>query len=195
MREIAAIAESAADVQHLAREIARAHVALQDHERALESSERKLEGLREEGARRRVDIGRLLIEAKRGIKHGGWLPYLEALGIGEDSARRWMSLAGFVEQQSKSSTPESVRDLNPATTLAAAGIDKRPRKRDEEPDSDYASSVPSSIPSTPSLDISRDLAKLTDKICSFAESLTDRRYRALVANQLRETARLIEEMP
>lgn len=66
------------------------------------------------------------------IKHGGWLPYLEKIGIEERSARNWMALAGYAE--SKSETLASVSDLpTPVPTLADAGIDKRPRKRDAMP--------------------------------------------------------------
>ena len=42
-------------------------------------------------------LGRLLIDAKRGIKHGGWLPFLEKLGIADRTAREWMQEAGHIE--------------------------------------------------------------------------------------------------
>jgi hypothetical protein len=45
-----------------------------------------------------------------GPVHGGWLPYLEKLGIGDQSARDWMRLAGHLED-SKSQPSQSGCDL------------------------------------------------------------------------------------
>lgn len=129
MRDAIAIVAPSIDVQQLAREIAKAHVELQDTDRKLEASEQKTEGLRQQQGRQRVEIGRLLVEAKSGVKHGGWLPYLEKLGIEARNAQRWMELSGYVES-SKYDTSQNVSYLNETPTLADAGIDKRPRKSD-----------------------------------------------------------------
>lgn len=61
-------------------------------------------------------------------KHGAWLPYLEKCGIDRFRATEWMRLAGRVDE--KCAASPNVEHL-PAPTLADAGIDKRPRKRDE----------------------------------------------------------------
>lgn len=59
------------------------------------------------------------------VQHGGWLPYLEKLGIEARNAQNWMTLAGYLE---KNETRADVSFLPPpAPTLADAGIDKRPR--------------------------------------------------------------------
>jgi len=190
VRDAAAIIAPASDLGQIERELQREIIAMQDADRAESAAVERVEKTADAARRQRIVVGQRLVEAKRAVKHGQWLPWLAKIGIGEDSARRWMALAGFMESR----TSESVRDM-PAPTLAAAGIDKRPRKRDEECSPGSNDQAPIVAPSNPSLDISRDLAKLTDKICSFAESIADKRYRALVVNQLRETARLIEEMP
>lgn len=155
MKPAAAIVESVVDIDQVTREILKEHIALQDDERNADAHEKKSIGYREAAARRRVEIGRMLIEAKRGIKHGGWLPYLEKLGIEPRNAQNWMALAGHVEsknetrpdvshlpdvghvEDSKSQTQPSVCDLPDVPTLRDAGIDKRPRKSeraDEQPD-------------------------------------------------------------
>lgn len=195
MRDVAAIVEPAFDAERAAREIALAHVALQDCERKLDAIEnqahsimRKAEGLREEQARRRVEIGRLLVEARRVIKHGGWLPYLAKIGIDQQRASEWMRLAGHVE--SKLPTSPNVGDLNNAPTLADAGIDKRPRKStraDEQPD------LPAAQRPTPSFNIDGELAALRTKLCSFAKS-APAEARAQIAEELRRVASLIDEM-
>ena len=195
MRDVAAIIAPAVDLGQIEREIQREIVAMQDADRAESAAVERVEKTAEAARRQRVVVGQRLVEAKRAVKHGQWLPFLERLGVTKQRASEWMRIAGFVEDETKSPTSASGGHLNPPT-LADAGIDRRPRKRDEEPHygSDSIAHDAASNPN-PSLDISRDLAKLTDKICSFAESIADKRYRALVVNQLRETARLIEEMP
>mgnify|MGYP006285361379 CR=1 FL=1 len=45
-------------------------------------------------AERAIDAGRLLVEAKKLVGHGGWLPWLkEHVGMSERTARRYMQLA------------------------------------------------------------------------------------------------------
>lgn len=208
MREAAAIVESVVDVNTLTREILKEHIALQDDERNADAHERKSVGFRESAARRRVEIGRMLIEVKRVTKHGGWLPYLEKIGISDQSARNWMALAGHVEGKSK--TGGDVLDLK-TPTLADAGRDSRPRKSDEQPDpparanlapAETATSTRSIGQNTAArtelapavtLDIDRELSRIQDKLCAAAATMPAS-VRKQVAHELRETARIIEEM-
>lgn len=191
-------ASTAAPSRDLGQLIARAHIEYQDGERALQASESKTEGLRQVQQRRRLDLGRMLIEAKAGVKHGGWLPYLEKLGIAERTARVWMQEAGYLD--GKSAADSDAADLNPRV---AAGIDKRPRKRDEEPDPEPPAERPAlrSVPDDepPNLfaswkrDISRALVGLDKMIMGYAKSWPKRTRRDLVAT-LRSVADRIEGM-
>lgn len=81
MRDTIAIVEAAFDAQQAARAILAEHVQLQDVERALDVVDQKATGLRQRQAQHRLELGRLLAIAKNNIKHGGWLPYLEKLGM------------------------------------------------------------------------------------------------------------------
>lgn len=211
MSSIAALVEGV-DVGQLARDILRAHVEYQDGERTLQAAERKTEGLREEQRRRRVEIGRMLIEAKRGIKHGGWEPYLLKLGIESQRASEWMRLAGHAETKSPASP--HVGDLvsrqvpGNVPTLRDAGIDKRPRKRDEQPDEPVSRTVqeikppptaPAEPEEEPSLvaswkrDISKALVGLDKIIMGYAKSWP-KRSRSDLARTLRSVAERIESM-
>lgn len=193
-----------ADVGQLARSIARAHVEYQDGERTLQAAERKTEGLREEQRRRRLELGRMLIEAKRGVKHGGWLSYLEKLGIEPRTATNWMREAGYVDGEAKSESPANDSDLNPRV---AAGIDKRPRKRDEQPDPppsppreddepaprrDRQAEEPGLL-ATWSRDVGKALVGLDKMIMGYAKSWP-KRSRIDLARTLRSVAERIESM-
>ncbi len=125
MRDAIAIVAPAVDIAQLEREIQREVIALQD-------GERKESSISESNARRRVDLGRLLIEAKSASKHGTWLPRLERMGIASQTASQWMRLAGFVEEQTKLPTVGNIE----TPTLRDAGIDKRARKSDDEIETD-----------------------------------------------------------
>lgn len=204
MRDVPAIVQAAVDVQQLARAIAKEHIALQDDERNADAAEKKTISYRESAARRRVEIGRLLIEAKRGVKHGGWSPYLAKLGIEERSARNWMSLAGYAE--SKTETDGRVSDL-PAPTLADAGIDKRPRKtapREEQPDpppqarrkadaAPVAAQPAEEVQLAHRNNIDRALVALNKSILGYAQSWP-RRSRVELARMLRGVADSVESM-
>lgn len=119
MRDPIAIVEPASDVKQIAREILAAHIALQDCDRALEAVESRAAGLREQQAQRRLELGRLLIAAKRGIKHGGWEPYLSKLGITSQRASEWMRIAEFAE------SPASVNGGDPPSMLCRLRQDRR----------------------------------------------------------------------
>lgn len=124
------IIDPACELGRISRDVAKAYVEYQDGERAIEVSEKKTEGLRERQRERRLYLGRKLIEAKRVTPRGGWMPFLEKQGIEARNATNWMREAGYVDGKSESSSAHD-SDLNPRV---AAGIDKRPRKRDEKPD-------------------------------------------------------------
>src|SRR5689334_18301388 len=47
----------------------------------------------QEAAKRALEAGRLLIDAKAECRHGDWLPFLDKAGIHERQARRLMQLA------------------------------------------------------------------------------------------------------
>lgn len=88
----------------------------------------------DEAAQRRLALGRLLAERRkswpaRGPNAKGWGLYLSKLGIEQQTALNYMNLAGYVEV---SQTDESC--LGNIPTYAEAGIDKRPRRTDEQPD-------------------------------------------------------------
>ena len=195
---IPAIVESAVDLKSIERQVQKAKIALDDADRLVDATGKSHESAVEQQRRARVEIGRQLVEAKRGCRHGEWLPLLERCGIDKSTAARWMQLAGFVE--TKLLTDSDVSNL-PAPTLRDAGIDKRPRKseleREEQPDpvTDWTREVESrrAQPEAPSLDIDRELSRIHDKVCSFAESIPTQ-YRKRIVHQLRETARLIEGM-
>lgn len=190
-----AIVAPAIDIAQLARSISRGLIEYQDGERALQAAEQKTVSLRTVQQRRRLELGRLLIEAKRGIKHGGWLPYLEKLGIEARTATNWMRESGYLESKSESSADDS--DLSPRI---AAGIDKRPRKRDEEPDPPAERPALRSIPDEePNLfaswkrDMSRALVGLDKMIMGYAKSWP-KRSRSDLARALRGIAERIESM-
>ena len=97
MKDIIAIVEPAIDLRQLSRDIAREHIALQDADRKVEANTTQGDALRKRQAQHRLEMGRLLIEAKKQTPHGGWLPFLEKLGIAQSSAKEWMGLANHVE--------------------------------------------------------------------------------------------------
>lgn len=182
----------------ISREISRAIVAYNDGARALQAAEHRTESLREQQAQRRLELGRLLIEAKRGVKHGEWLPYLERLGIADRTAREWMTEAGYVDGvilAAKSDAADMPRRV-------AAGIDKRPRKRDEEPDPpqrDASREVDRPADDDPKIhtswqrDLSKALVGIDKMIMGYAKSWP-KRSRSDLAKALRSVADRIERM-
>lgn len=189
MRPVPAIVEAAFDLDKHTRSFLRDFTKYQDGERALEAHDKRGESLREEQKQRRIDLGQQLLEAKRNIKHGGWLPYLEKLGVARQRAHEWMTEAGFVDDESKC-PPNG--NAGHSSTRVAAGIDKRPRRRDEQPDQQPTKNdIQTTKPSAP--DLSNELWRIHDRACKLAESIPHSE-RSQVAHQLRETARLIEEM-
>jgi len=109
VKDIAAIVEPAIDIRQLSRDIAREHVALQDADRKVESNATQGESLRKKQAEHRLEMGRLLIEAKKQVPHGGWYPFLEKLGIHKKSATEWMDAVKSEPTDDGSDLPKSRR--------------------------------------------------------------------------------------
>lgn len=105
----------------------------------------------EEAKVRRLELGRELVKARkawpaRGPKAKGWGELLEREGIEQQTALNYMRLAGFVDEISQ--TDGHVLEI---PTYAEAGIDRRPRARDDQPDPQDLPSLESSwtTPVTP----------------------------------------------
>lgn len=183
------------DINQIARDIMRDLVAYQDGERALAAAEKRTEGLREEQARRRIEIGRQLVEAKRGIRHGGWLPYLEKLGIAARTAQEWMAEAGYMDGAKNAANQDAAH----LPSRVAAGIDKRPRRRDEQPDrpretaarAELVVEEPSSLFASWKHDLSRALVGLDKMIMGYAKSWP-KRSRSELVRTLRSVADRVE---
>lgn len=193
----------AVDLDRLGREILAAQVALADAERAVRRDEDRAQASRADAAARRVELGKLLIQARGGWPRSGprargWGEFLVRQGIGEDSALRYMQLAGYVVEVSR--TDSDVRENSAAPTYADAGIDKRPRKSKPEPepdepdeDEDDADDVPDPLASW-QRNIDRALVGLDKMIMGYAKSWP-KRSRADLAATLRSVAERIERMP
>lgn len=206
MSDPIAIIAPAVDLRQIERAFGAVHVAWQDGERRLKSTEQAVESLRKSQEARRHEMGRLLIEAKRGVRHGGWLPYVERLGIAERTAQVWMQEAGYVATKSAASP-----DAADIPARVAAGIDKRPRKSDEptpladdKPSDDWLAEVearrkpvdeakPAPV-TPPSIDVDRELSKIVNLIRAVAQAVSTV-SRQQMAHELREAARAIEAMP
>jgi hypothetical protein len=186
------------DLQQIDRSVVAAFIAVQDGDRALDAAERKTEGLREQQRRNRVELGRTLIEARKSIKRGTWIAKLEEWGIDRFRAHEWMRLAGYVEEQEKCAASPDVEHLNAKLpTLADVGIDKRPRKRDEQPDPslDWQQEVESrrraSNIKSLAIDVDQELSRWHQKIVAFAEACSTT-ARKQIAHELRQMANTIE---
>lgn len=211
-REIAAIVAPAVDEQQVRKRISSNWIALQDCER-IETSKR------EEGARRRIEIGRDLIQLRKqwpssGPNAAGWGKLLEGIGIPSQRASEFMRLAGYAD----SVPPENQNSGgNKPPTQADAGIDKKPRKgrkprvvsdgvtqpdppdegdedKPDDPASDWAKEMASrKAPPQPTIDIDAELASLNNKLVKFARACATRDRRAL-AHELKVIIQMIEEM-
>lgn len=90
--------------------------------------------------RERLAMGRRLVNLRRlwparGPKAKGWGEALAKIGISQQTAYNYMTLAGYSEEVSQTVCENPDRDIKPekVPTYAEAGIDKRPRavKSDE----------------------------------------------------------------
>ena len=138
MKDIAAIVEPAIDIRQLSRDIAREHIALQDIDRKLEANQAQGDSLRARQRQHQLEMGRLLIEAKKQTPHGGWLPFLEKLGISTSSSDRWRDLAKHVEiefpEYPGSGNLPSHREVVAAARREPEPVDDEPDDQDDEPD-------------------------------------------------------------
>ena len=198
MTDIAAIVEPAIDIRQLSRDIAREHIALQDADRKVEVNATQGESLRKKQAEHRLEMGRLLIEAKKQVPHGGWLLFLRTLGILVRSAQDWTDLAKHVcklESVDVDSNLPTQRDVK-AARREPEPVGDEPDDQDDEPDEtkpDPPARKPTAEKAAQVIDLSQALTKIMTTASDLARKSTDRE-RALIAYNLHETAKLIEEM-
>ena len=191
VRDIAAIVEPAIDIRRLARDIAREHIALQDTDRKVEVNAAQGESLRERQTQHRLEMGRLLIEAKRQVPHGGWLPFLEKLVIPARTATEWMDEFKSAHREDYADLPKSQKSRR--AERAASNPQTRVQDQDDEPDETQPDPPAAKTgPEAPSLDIDRELSKIRNRFCDFAAAVPAARKQ--IAHELHETARLIESM-
>lgn len=112
------------DLERLAAEAKALNGDIAAGERLVQATSEKLD-------ERRLKLGRILAEARKGFPRSGpnaagWGRFLADIGVGDQSALRYMSLAGFVE----SSATECGESRVP--TYAEAGITK-PRAEPPRP--------------------------------------------------------------
>ena len=136
MRPTLSIVESAVDIRALERRVQTANIALQDIDKRVEKVGKQFEAVQEERRKARLVLGRELIEARkqwpaRGPRAKGWGDFLAAQGIDQDVALGHMKYAGFVEEAFPGA-PEDVPGNLP--NGREAGIDKRPRKSEQDDD-------------------------------------------------------------
>ena len=195
MKDVSAIVEPAIDLRQLSRDIAREHIALQDTDRKLEANQAQGDSLRARQRQHQLEMGRLLIEAKKQTPHGGWLPFLEKLGISTSSFDRWKNLAKHVESEFPE-YPDS-GNLPSHREVVAARREPEPvdididEPSDEQPDPPEQKSAPEKVRHV--ADLSQTLTKIMTTASDLARKSTERE-RALIAYNLHETAKLIEEM-
>ena len=201
MRDIAAIVEPAIDIRRLARDIARDHIALQDTDRKVEVNAAQGESLRERQTQHRLEMGRMLIEAKKQVPHGGWLPFLEKLGIPARTATEWMDefKSAYREDYADLTKSQKSRRADRAASNSRTrdqSADDEPDDQDDEPDEtqpDPPARKPTAEKAAQVIDLSQALTKIMTTASDLARKSTDRE-RALIAYNLHETAKLIEEM-
>jgi hypothetical protein len=129
VKPIPAIVESVQDVEDCVR---RAVAALREAEIQEERSGKRLEAAREMTAKRRLELGRWLIAARKqwprsGPKAKGWGELLEREKISQQVAWNLMSLAGYVEV-SQSDENDCETDIPTQRQVSAA------RKSETQPD-------------------------------------------------------------
>lgn len=136
MRPIPAIIESAEQSeQQVAEVVDSAHSALREAEIQEERSGKRLEAARELTQKRRLELGRALIVARkkwpaRGPKARGWGEFLEKRGIAQPTAWQLMELAGYVEEISLQNENGNETPIPTRAQITAA---RRPQN-DEQPD-------------------------------------------------------------
>jgi hypothetical protein len=138
-------------VDELKREASRALVAMQDAERAEQRAVEHFEKTKDEAARRRLELGRILSKARkqwpaRGPKAKGWGEFLADIGVGEQSAREWMAMAGYIERQEVSKPSSTGLEI---PTRREVQQSKRPEPEpptEEDRQAAYRREVEASLP-------------------------------------------------
>jgi hypothetical protein len=120
MRDTIAIVEVAFDAKKAERQIQQAKQRLDDIDRASI-------GIQEKQRLARIEIGKFLIDARKGCARGEWTPLLARCGVDKQRASEWMRLAGFVEENVRQN-----ENAGRSPTQHDAGIDKRKRKSEQE---------------------------------------------------------------
>lgn len=130
MRETAIII-TATDLQNIRISVEQRHSALREAEHQEQRAGERHDKAREVTARRRLELGRALVEARkawpaRGPKAKGWGEFLERVGIEQDAALRMMHLAGYVEAREVSRTDDAVREIPTVREVNAARREPAP---------------------------------------------------------------------
>lgn len=152
----AALVES--DVVALAAGLRDAHQAYVAADERVRRTEQSLESFREVVARRRLELGRMLITARErwpasGPRAKGWGDLLERAGIDQDVALTAMKYAGFVVESFPGGEPVNL------PTLREAGLVSEPDDRDDRGDRPALRLVPDEPPPAevgPEVEIDRD---------------------------------------
>lgn len=189
-----AIVQPAIDIDQLSRSIMKEHIALQDDERSADAHEKKTASFRESATRRRLEIGRLLVEAKARVKWGQWEVYVRKLGIDPRNSESWIEEYKHLDKSEpdndgSDSPKSSTRRQRQAQRKASS-----PRyRKDEQPDPPEPSDDDDedTSQSEPGLDVDQELYRLHRKIVAFAEKCPSS-ARQQIANELRQMANAIE---
>jgi len=131
VREETSIVITATDLRRVELAVAQRHSALREAEHQEQRAGERHEKAREVTARRRLELGRALVEARkawpaRGPKAKGWGELLERMNISQQNAYNWMGLAGFTEISQSTdndceiATQRTVNAARAAAKLAAA---------------------------------------------------------------------------
>lgn len=126
-RDLIAVVAPAVDLAQLSRIIV---ASLEEHatvEREIADAERALGTATERRRRLALDIGRALVDARKGFPRSGpnaagWGRFLAEAGLGERTARRWMDLAGYVEVSDTVSENSAILPSARTVQVAKAGI-------------------------------------------------------------------------
>ena len=196
MKDVIAIVEPAIDLRQLSRDIAREHIALQDTDRKVEANATQGDALRKRQAQHRLEMGWLLIEAKKQIAHGKWHEFLLPLGIPPRTATEWMDESKSAHRNNCADSPKSRKErqadraASNSRTRNHGSVDE-PVDIDEQPDPPEQKSAPEKVRHV--ADLSQTLTKIMTTASDLARKSKERE-RALIAYNLHETAKLIEEM-
>jgi hypothetical protein len=95
----------------------------------------------------RIVIGRLLIEAKKAVEHGQWLPWLDAhFGWSERTARHYMYLAGADDPEATAEADRAADAERKRSERAAKSAGQPPRPSDLTPKGDALAAINNARP-------------------------------------------------